>query len=167
MLRSSAHSFQPSCVVLRSYAAGFCARQLVGLHFSGSISRQWEHEGCTTWVRLVFIHPNLLSLPLAPRDILRNRAVQGDHKVLSTADLFTINIAFPLIRIHYWHSHDDPAGAANTSGRLLPLQSSLLLSAAMAAAWEHSIVHGITVFFYSSCWLRYMSSVGASAFYYW
>lgn len=152
---------------LEELCSGFLHTSACRSAFLWINKQTWEHEGCTTWVRLLFIHPNLLSLPLAPRDVLRNRAVQGDHKVLSTADLFTINIAFPLIRIHYWYSHDDPAGAANTSGQLSPLQSSLLLSAAMAVAWEHSVVHGITVFFYSSCWLRYMSSVGASAFYYW
>lgn len=107
------------CVVLRSCTAGFCTRQLgSGLHFW--INKQTVRtRGCTTWVRLLFIHPNLLSLPLAPKGHFEEQSSR-DHKVLSTADLFTINIAFPLIRIHYWHSHDDPAGAANTSGWLLP-----------------------------------------------
>lgn len=135
----------------RSRVVGFCIHQKPTCWsvFLWIKKQTWEHRRCNTWVRPQLIHPNVLSLPLAPRaprGILRNRAAQGEHKVLNTTELFTINISFPLIRIHYWHSCDDPTGATTASGSLLPLQRGLLPSAAMPVAWEHSIIHGITVF---------------------
>lgn len=86
----------------------------------------WEHKRCSTWVRLQLIHLNILSLMLAPRDILRTRAVQEWHKFWNTTGLFTINILFPLMKIHFLHSCGIPTWATNASCRILPLQIGLL-----------------------------------------
>jgi hypothetical protein len=35
------------------------------------------------------------------RDILRNNGVEEEHKILNTTGIFTINVLFSLVRIHY------------------------------------------------------------------
>lgn len=154
-------AFWPSWVLVWNHPVGLSFCQLVGLNFSGSISRYKAMSSTAPRLNPKVIHPNILSLMLASRDILRNKEVQEGHVVLSITGVFIVNILYSLRRIHYWHSLDHPMGATNAS-RVLQigfLSAPTLEACALHYSWDHCAV-------YSSFWLRNPGSTDVVVFYY-